>query len=228
MLRITLKKEKRKNYNGTMEKEEFTIKTKRLLLSPLSDRAMSRLVVETKDPSLRDKYSLIAEETDGMEENREWYTLWEIKDKATQNRIGIFAFEGAPLNQRVSLWIKTEEEYQDKGYTKEVISNIFDHVVYSGQGVYYLKISKKQEDITKEEMEELGFLDNGEYYEKKKSRVRMIPFTALLGIILGLVLSIFLKHVLFSIAIGAVTGALFGLVVDITASKREKETIVRE
>ena len=77
-----------------VKKKETPVKTKRMLLSPMSDGEIETLIEKTGSAELRKAYGEMLSGCKKDLENRIWYTPWKMTRRSDQAFLGDLGFKG--------------------------------------------------------------------------------------------------------------------------------------
>ena len=106
-----------------MGKKEVQLKTKRLMILPMTDEELENLIRMTDSPELKQAYQ---EMLDGCRQNQEqriWYTAWKIclkeNKKEIGKQIGDIGFKGPVEHYSVEIGYGIDAEYEGNGYATE-------------------------------------------------------------------------------------------------------------
>lgn len=84
-----------------MNKEK--LKTKRMLLQPMSNEEIETLIKHTDSEELKRAYCEMLEGCKKDSQNRVWYAPWKMKLKKTGEMIGDLCFKGPEKNHSVEI-----------------------------------------------------------------------------------------------------------------------------
>lgn len=98
------------------------LESERLLLYPIGNEAMTRLIETEEEPEMKQAYSEMLEGCIREPENRIWYSVWNMELKAQPGTvIGDFCFKGLAADGTVELGYGLREEYRGCGYMTEAV-----------------------------------------------------------------------------------------------------------
>lgn len=98
-----------------------TLKTKRLLLRPMTDEELCALIARTDDAELREAYEEMSAACAAHSETRIWHTTWSMTRKSDGAYIGEFGFKGAPRDNAVEIGYSVLREFEGQGYATEAV-----------------------------------------------------------------------------------------------------------
>ena len=96
-------------------KKLSAIKTKRLILTPMSGDEMAALIAAETDGHLRAAYGEMLRLSREHPESADWYACWRI-DRRDGQRVGNFCFKGPPENGGVEIGCGIDEAYRRQGF----------------------------------------------------------------------------------------------------------------
>ena len=114
---------------------ELQIKTKRLLLTPMSENELEQRIQKMPEGELRQAYTEMLEGCRREPENRLWYTAWKIQLKKDGTLLGDLCFKGAPVKGTVEWGYGLEEAFWNQGYMTEAARVMLDWA-FSQRDVY--------------------------------------------------------------------------------------------
>ena len=206
-------------------KKEIVIKTKRLLLSPMSDGRMEQLIDSTEDASLKQAYTEMLDGSKADPENRLWYTAWDILLKSDGTFIGDLCFKGPQKNASVEIGYGLSEAYWGNGYATEAARALIQWA-FSQENVYFVEAETEPDNAaSRRVLEKLGFQPDGVGKEGprfvlEKPEAPWLPIYLCLGMSIGLTFGVSLG----SLPLGLCFGAAFGLCLGTAMGSNEKKT----
>ena len=102
-------------------RKETPVKTKRMLLSPLSDGEIEALMEKTDSAELREAYGEMLSGCKRDPENRIWYAPWKMTRKSDNTFLGDLCFKGPARENAVEIGYGILPEYEGMGYTTEAV-----------------------------------------------------------------------------------------------------------
>ncbi len=102
-----------------MKKE--IIKTKRLVIEPISDEETEDLIRHSDSEENRKAYEEMLQGSRNDPDNRVWFTPWKMMLKDGRTYIGDLCFKGPEKNSTVEIGYGILPEYEGKGYTTEAV-----------------------------------------------------------------------------------------------------------
>lgn len=144
-------------------------------------------------------------------------TEWEVFSKYKQELTGIFSFSGEPVNGRVVLKYKAEQELKDKFFI-ELVRIICDWA-FSMDDVYSIEFDVNDETL-KDQLKTISFEEeNGVFILRKEPEFYLFSLT-ILGIILGMSFGGCFQSE--GLVCGLIIGGIAGLLTGTSMDKREK------
>lgn len=101
------------------------LETERLLLYPIGDADMESLIINEKDPALRQAYAEMLAGCLREPEKRLWYAVWllELKDRPG-TIVGDLCFKGLPPDGAVEIGYGLREGCCGRGYMTEAVRTV--------------------------------------------------------------------------------------------------------
>ena len=113
-----------------MAKKELQLKTKRLLISPMSQGELKELRDGIADEELKKAYGEMLEGCRKHPEQWHWYTAWKICMRKEGQMVGDLCFKGPVPNYSVEIGYGILEEYQRNGYAGEAAKALIEWAFY--------------------------------------------------------------------------------------------------
>ena len=107
-------------------KKETMMKTKRLLLRPMSPEALEAKIAALSDPELKKAYGEMLSGCREKPEDFLWYSPWQMIRKTDGKALGDLCFKGAPRKGTVEIGYGIDEDYAGQGYTSEALGAMLD------------------------------------------------------------------------------------------------------
>lgn len=210
-----------------MAKKDPVIKTKRLIISPMSDLELGKIIAVVEDPELKKAYEEMLEGCHKDPKMRIWYTAWKICLKKTGEMVGDLGFKGTPQNHAVEIGYGICEEDQMKGYCTEAVNAVMDWACNQGQG-YVCYIEAEADDENKASirvLEKAGFKpyaigEEGTRYVYEKPAPRWMTIYMLFGLAIGMSVGSALGSLVLGMAPGMLIGMAIGAWMDVQTSKQ--------
>lgn len=203
------------------------VKSKRLLIEPLSADELSELIDSTADDSLLAAYNEMLSGVRDNPENAQWHTYWRIKLKDTGAEIGGVCFKGAP-NKRHEIEIKyfIDEQHSQKGYATEALKVMSDWAFYQ-KDVYFIRAETDDGgDAYKRVLEKCKYLPakdgDGRVYEREKSASYWLGAYLCIGLSIGLTMGTLLGNMAIFMCFSTAFGITVGAILDAADKKLRK------
>lgn len=101
------------------------VESERLLLYPVSDEEMRKIIAAEKEPEMKQAYSEMLQGCLQEPENRVWYTVWNIELKEKPGVvIGDFCFKGLSPDGMVELGYGLRDGFCGFGYMTETVKTV--------------------------------------------------------------------------------------------------------
>lgn len=209
-------------------KAPMELKTKRLLLRPLSDEALAARLAEENDPGMRAALEEMLAGNRAQPGQRLWHTLWEMAQQQGGAAVGSFCFHGAPMNGAVEIGYGVEAEFRGRGYAQEAVRAAANWA-FGQQDVYWLEAEAAPDNAPSLHLlEKLGFVRCGEGEEGPRfslekpapanSALFMCLFTGL-----GISFGVSFHHLGLGLSLGAAAGLVLGTALDAADRQRRAE-----
>lgn len=211
-----------------MKKSTTVIKTKRLILTPMSDAETEARIQSADSEELRAAYGEMLAGCRADPEHRVWYSPWKMCLKEDGCCVGDLCFKGPAKNQAVEIGYGVSPDYEGKGYTTEAVQAMAQWA-FSQEGVTFVEAETEPGNKASQRvLEKCGFAPDGEGKEGPRF-VLEAPLTKwfsiymLFGLSIGLSLGTSLGNSATGMCLGMSVGLCIGFALDASAKKeREK------
>ena len=181
-----------------MKKKEPVIKTKRMLLRPMSDEEIKRLIVASASEELRTAYGEMLAGCRRDPANRIWYAPWKMTLKSGGAYLGDLGFKGPARENAVEIGYGILPEHEGKGYTTEAVQAVTQWA-FGNAGVVFVEAETAPDNKASQRvLEKCGFVPDGDGKEGPRF-VLESPLTNWMAI-----------YMLFGLSIGTSLGAASG------------------
>lgn len=210
------------------------VKSKRLIMEPMSIEEMDELIEKETDLELVELYKDLKEKASDNLQEYKWYSTWKICLRDDNKQIGEFHFNGLN-NCTTQMGYKINEEYWGQGYTYEVLDAMMNYAL-SQDEVYFIEMLIKKNDeykvkaLNKFKFKMVAETDTEALYALEKPKSKMLIIFASIGLCIGLAVGFSLNAVVFSlnyiaigISVGLCLGALIGATIDKNDEDKRKE-----
>lgn len=211
--------------------KEKVLKTKRLLISPMSDARLEELIASTQDEALKQAYTEMLDGCKADPKNRLWYTAWEIFLREDNTSIGDLGLKGPQKNGAVEIGYGLSEPYWGKGYATEAVRVLIDWA-FSQENVYFVEAETAPENAASQRiLEKLKFQadgigEEGPRFVLEKPMSSWLAVYMCIGMSVGLSLGSAFQSVSIGMCIGLALGVGLGCALD--ASERKKRNELRK
>lgn len=211
--------------------KQQTVKTKRLVLSPLSDEALEALMNAQPDEDSRQPYREMLEGSRTHPENRLWYTAWSMAKKDAPDRpLGDLCFKGPQVKGGVEIGYGIQPEYEGQGYTTEAAQALIDWA-FAQDDVYRVYAETEPNNRASQRiLEKLGFSPCGEGEEGPRFQLdnespSWLAVYMCIGLSVGLSIGSFTDHISIGMCLGLCFGCALGTALDAAARRRRQAVL---
>ena len=211
--------------------DQYPVKSKRLLLTPLNAKELEAEEVRETDELLRGALSEMRRNVEQNPEEALWYTAWRITLKKSGEALGLIGFHGMPVNKTLELGINIFTEHRGNGYAQEAISALCNWSYGSTEAYFIGMLADEQNEVANHVLEKLKFyrvespVDGMIAWELERPASSWLSFYFCIGLALGLSLGAsFFGNQLTGMTIGMAAGLALGVSLDAqdrAARKRE-------
>ena len=160
-----------------MKKPE--IKTKRMILRPMSDSELEALIERTDSEELRGAYGEMLDGCRRDPENRVWYAPWRMALKDGPDYIGDLGFKGPVKNHAVEIGYGVLPEHENRGYTTEALQAMTQWAFGQKDVVFVEAETAPDNKASQRVLEKCGFVPDGTTGEEGPRFVLESPLTKL-------------------------------------------------
>lgn len=211
--------------------DQNPIKTKRLILTPLTAKQLAALEAEEEDALLR---GALVEMRNNVADHHDlalWHTGWQVSLRNGGAPVGLLGFHGPAVDQTVELGYEIKPAFRGNGYCQEAVKALATWA-FGCDGVYFISVLANESNAASNHvLEKLGFyrvespVANANAWELERPASAWISVYMSLGIAIGIG---FGQTLFNSMAIGLAIGIGAGLALgsgldaqDRAARKRE-------
>lgn len=211
-----------------MKDKRLTLKTKRLILKPLTDIELEERIATAPDPEMKKALGEMLAGCKSDPDNRIWYTEWAFILKETGRMIGSLDFKGPENRGEVELGYGTDEEYRCKGYTTEAVKAAIEWAFSQNGDIYYITAETAPDNqASRRVLEKAGFRpsgwdgEEGPRFELERPATNWMSIGMCLGMSLGLCFSSI--NIGIGLAVGMCLGLAIGACVDFSVKAKLKD-----
>lgn len=143
-------------------KKAICVKTKRMILRPMTDGEIEQLITKTDTDDLRAAYQEMLTGCKSDPENREWYAPWAMELKAEHTRIGDLCFKGPVHENAVEIGYGIQPAYEGNGYTTEAVSAMTQWAFGSADVIFVEAETEPDNKASQRVLEKCGFKPDGD------------------------------------------------------------------
>ena len=205
------------------------IKTKRMILRPMSDTEIEALIERTDSEDLRSAYGEMLSGCKSDPENRVWYAPWAMTLKDTQEYVGDLGFKGPVKKHAVEIGYGVLPEYEGQGYTTEAVQAMTQWAFQQKDVVFVEAETEPENKASQRVLEKCGFAPDGTTGEEGPRFVRESPLSSqissymLFGIAIGMSVGQMCGQMVWGLAPGISLGLLAGVLLDNAAKKKRED-----
>lgn len=209
-------------------KNEIKLKTKRLVITPMTDEELRTLIAETQDADVRAAYEEMRAGCERCEETRLWYTPWKLSLKKSGETAGYLSFKGPQEKGAVEIGYGMLPEYEGQGYMTEAVGAAVDWA-FSQEDVYTVYAETDADNaasarvLEKQSFERCGEGGEGPRYCRKKPASSWIAVYMCLGVSIGVSLGTAQNNMAIGMCMGIAIGLCIGAALDSREKKHRRE-----
>lgn len=205
------------------------LKTKRLIIVPLSNEQLSDKMKNEQDEHMRKAYAEMLIGCTEHPKERLWYTDWQLYLRGGPP-VGSLGFKGPPQNGEVEIGYGIDEAYRNKGYSTEAVKAAMNWALSRDEVYFVMAETEPDNAASRQVLEKLGFSpcglgEEGPRFEKEKARSGWISIYLGIGMGSGTAIGMALGNLSVGMAIGLCVGTAVGASLD--SGDRKKRAAYR-
>lgn len=211
-------------------RKETPVKTKRMLLSPLSDGEIEALMEKTDSAELREAYGEMLSGCKRDPENRIWYAPWKMTRKSDNTFLGDLCFKGPARENAVEIGYGILPEYEGMGYTTEAVMAMTQWA-FGNAGVVFVEAETEPDNKASQRiLDKCGFVPDGEgregpHFVLESPLANWMVIYMLFGLSIGTALGSASGSIGMGTSLGLCIGLCLGTALDASAKKQRKELV---
>lgn len=213
-----------------MKKKKLCVKTKRMIIQPMSDEEIENMIEASDSDEIRSAYCEMLSGCKSDLENRIWYAPWKMTLKKENMYIGTLGFKGPAKDNAVEIGYGILPEQEGKGYTSEAVQAMIQWA-FGNENVVFIEAETEPENRASQHiLEKCGFVPDGEGQEGprfvlEKPLANWMAIYMLFGISIGTSLGTTFDNVGIGLSLGICFGVSIGAVLDSSAKKERKKLL---
>ena len=213
-----------------MKKKELYVKTKRMMIQPMSDEEIEIMIETSDSDELCSAYSEMLFRCKRDPENRIWYAPWKMTLKKDDTYIGTLGFKGPVKDNAVEIGYGILPDQEGKGYTTEAVQAMTQWAFDNADVVFIEAETVPENRAAQRILEKCGFVPDGEGQEGlcfvlEKPLASWMVIYMLLGSSIGTTLGTFLGNAGIGISLGLCFGLSIGVALDSFAKEERKKLL---
>ena len=212
-----------------MKKKEPVVKTKRMMIQPMSDQEIEKLIETSESGELRAAYEEMLSGCKENPDNRMWYAPWKMMLEKDHTYIGNLGFKGSPKENSVEIGYGILPECEGKGYTTEAVQAMTQWA-FANAGVTFVEAETEPDNKASQRvLEKCGFTPDGEGKEGPRfvleaAMTNWMMIYMLFGLSIGTALGSSFDSQGTGMCLGLCFGMCVGSAIDVFG-KKEREKI---
>ena len=213
-----------------MKNKELCVKTKRMMIQPMSDEEIEKMIEASDSDELCSAYSEMLFECKRDPENRIWYAPWKMTLKKDDTYIGNLSFKGPAKDNVVEIGYGILSDQEGKGYTTEAAQAMTQWAFGNADVVFIEAETEPENRASQRILEKCGFVPDGECQEGlcfvlEKPLTNWMAIYMLFGISIGTALGTSFDSIGIGISLGLCFGLSIGVALDSSAKKERKKLL---
>lgn len=199
-----------------MKKKEPIIKTKRMRLTPMTDREIEALMEAAGSDALRAAYGEMLAGCRNHPEDRIWYAPWRMTLKDESAYMGDLGFQGPAKEHAVEIGCRVPSEYEE--YTAEAVQALTQWAFGNSEVVFVE--AEADNGAPQGVLEKCGFAPDGSGFVLERPLTSWMAIYMLFGLSIGTTLGTSAQNT----GIGMIMGLCLGLCIGVALDSSEKKT----
>lgn len=214
-------------------KKETMMKTRRLLLQPMSPEALEAKIRTLTDPELKKAYGEMLSGCKEKPEDFLWYTPWQMIRKTDGKALGDLGFKGAPRKGTVEIGYGIEKDFEGQGYTTEALGAMLDWA-FAQDNVYAVEAETEPDNAASRHiLEKFRFLPAGEgaegpRFRREKPQTSWMAVYMCFGASIGCAMGSLMENIGAGMCYGMAMAMCLGAAMDASQRKRRKAVLEEE
>ena len=215
-----------------MKEKVVQVKTKRMVLQPMSDEEIQRMIETSEDVELCQAYGEMLAGCRADPQNRIWYAPWKMAAKSDGVYLGDLGFKGPAQNHAVEIGYGILPEYEGQGYTTEAVQAMIQWAFGQEDVIFVEAESAPDNGASQHILEKCGFVPDGTGEEGPRFVLENpLPnwktIYMLFGISIGTALGSSFGTVGVGLSLGLCLGLCIGAALDASA-KKERDKVIKK
>lgn len=215
-----------------MKKKELCVKTKRMMIQPMSDEEIEIMIEASDSDELYSAYSEMLLGCERDPENRIWYAPWKMTLKKDDTYIGTLSFKGPVKDNVVEIGYGILSDQEGKGYTTEAVQAMTQWAFGNADVVFIEAETEPENRASQRILEKCGFVPDGEGQEGprfvlEKPLTNWTAIYMLFGISIGTALGTSFDSIGIGLSLGLCFGISIGAALD-SSAKKEREKLLEQ
>lgn len=213
-----------------MKKKELCVKTKRMMIQPMSDEEIEKMIEASDSDELFCVYSEMLSGCKCDPENRIWYAPWKMTLKKDDTYIGNLSFKGPAKDNIVEIGYGILPDQEREDYTAEAVQAMTRWAFGNADVVFIEAETEPENRASQRILEKCGFVSNGEGQEGtrfvlEKPLTNWMAIYILFGISIGTALGTSFDSIGIGVSLGLCFGISIGAALD-SSAKKEREKLL--
>lgn len=204
------------------------LKTKRLILTAMTDEELRAKMEAEPDEHMKAAYGEMLAGCTEHPQARLWYTAWRILLRETGEAIGDLCYKGPAVNGEVELGYGIDEAYRGRGYATEAAEAAINWA-FSAEEVYFVMAEAEADNAASlRVIEKLKFVpagqgEEGPRFERERPASSWMTFYMCIGMTMGMSMGLIGDKMSIGMSLGMLVGLLLGLSMDKADNKKRAE-----
>lgn len=213
-----------------VKKKDPVVKSKRLVIRPMSDEEIENLIMTPESDELSLAYREMLAGCRAHPQSRIWYAPWGMYLKSDGTYIGDLGFKGPVCEHSVEIGYGILPAYEGKGYTTEAVHTMVQWAFGNPEVVFVEAETEPNNGASQRILEKCGFKPDGTGAEGprfvlERPMTSWIAVYMLFGLSIGMSLGVSLGSVGVGMCIGMCLGLSLGAVLDSNAKKERQKQL---
>lgn len=211
-----------------MAADTIELKTKRLILKPVTEAELDALIDGASDEETKREYTEMKEEAAANPEAWIWYAPWKICLRNTDICVGNLGFKGPEKDNAVEIGYGLNKEYEGNGYMTEAVGAVSEWLFMNKKIVFIEAETATENEASKKVLERLNFKPDGEgeegpRYVLEAPKSAYLSIFMCLGMSFGIAIGMLFDSFAIGMCLGLCAGMCLGAALDAKTHKERDE-----
>ena len=216
-----------------MKNKSTVLKTKRLVLTPLTDAQLRERLDTEPDAGMRKALGDMLAGCESFPASRLWYTEWRAEMRDCGDIVGSLCFKGPPdENGEAEIGYGIDTDYRGQGFAAEAAKALIGWTFNQAEGLFFVMAETAPDNAASMAvLKKLGFSktgrdgEEGPRFELERPAENWMSIFMCLGLSVGMCLGLPFDNMTLGMCLGIAIGVAMGAAMD--AENKKKRAAVK-